>query len=432
MHEYSYLEAISFFEKLPHFEPPKSNNVPIKDMFSLDAELALLRKLGNPQIGLRYVHVAGTNGKGSTVAYLTSILIESGIRVGTFTSPFLYHYNELFKINNTEISDEDFAKIFSQIKPAYDELAAENIFPSEYEILTVMSFIYFREKSCDVAIMEVSMGGRVDTTNVIPTPLVTLITPISYDHMSILGNTLTEIATEKAGIIKYGTSVISPMQKREVKNVLADVCAKKAVSLAYFTAPTPLERNLQGQSFDLDGTTYSTKLLGTYQIGNAAEAIYAARKLSQKGFKIPEDAISRGITKTEWFGRFTVVKENPYVIIDGGHNRQGAEVLRSSLEEYFPGKKITFLLGILADKEVDLILDRLMPIAEKCYVTAVPNKRTMNPDELAKMVEQRGVKTIVLEEDYSIENLCKDENEVFCIAGSLYLIKNIASHLLHP
>lgn len=425
MHEYNYSEAISFFEKLPHFEPPKNNNTPIKDMFSLDAELALLRKLGNPQIGQRYVHVAGTNGKGSTVAYLTSILIEAGLRVGTFASPFLYHYNELFKINNTEISDEDFARLFSQIKPAYDELATENIFPSEYEILTVMSFIYFSEENCDIVVMEVSMGGRVDTTNVIPAPLVILITPISYDHMSILGNTLTEIATEKAGIIKHGTSVITPFQEREVSKVLEDFCAKKAVSLAYFTEPVPIERSLHGQRFDVDGTTYSTKLLGTYQIGNAAHAIYAARKLAQKGFRISETDISRGIANTEWFGRFTVVKENPYIIIDGGHNRQGAAVLRSSLEEYFPGKKITFLLGILADKEVDIILDELMPIADKCYVTSVPNPRTMVPDDLAKMIESRGVKATVLEKDYPLEDLCKDETEVLCIAGSLYLIKDI-------
>ena len=426
MHEYSYSEAISFFKKLPHFEPPKENNIPAKDLFSLDAELALLEKLGNPQYGLRYVHVAGTNGKGSTVAYLTSILIESGKRVGTFASPFLFRYNELFKVDNVEISDEDFANIFSQIKPAYDELAAENIFPSEYEILTAMSFIYFRKKSCNIVVMEVSMGGRVDTTNVIPAPFVTVITPISYDHMSILGNTLTEIATEKAGIIKTGTSVITPRQDREVEKVLEDVCSKKATSLAYFTPPELISRNLQGQSFMLDGTTYHTKLLGTYQIDNAAEAIYTAQKLDQKGFEISEDAIARGIAKTEWFGRFTVVKENPYLIIDGGHNRQGAAVLRKSLEEYFPGKKITFILGILADKEVDIILDEIMPIAEKCYITTVPNKRTMEPRALAQMVEKRGVQAIIVDDkDFSLDKI-QEANEIICIAGSLYLIKKIA------
>ncbi len=432
MHEYSYSEAISFFEKLPHFKPPKDNTFPQKDMFSLDAELALLKKLGDPQYGLCYVHVAGTNGKGSTVAFITSILIESGHKVGTFASPFLYRYNELFRVNNTDISDEDFARIFSQIKPAYDELAAENIFPSEYEILTVMSFLYFREKSCDIVVMEVSMGGRVDTTNVIPAPFVTVITPISYDHMSILGNTLTEIATEKAGIIKHGTSVISPMQEREVTKVLEDVCSKEAVSLGYFTEPVLVERSLSGQRFNVDGITYNTKLLGTYQIDNATEAIYVARKLRQKGFDISEDAISRGIANTEWFGRFTIIREDPYIIIDGGHNRQGAAVLRKSLEEYFPGKKITFLLGILADKEVDIILDELMPIAGKCYITAVSNSRTMAPDTLAGMVKSRGVEAIVLDKDFSLEDLCKDETEVLCIAGSLYLIKDIALHLLHP
>lgn len=428
MQKYNYKEAISFFEKLPHFEPPKDNNGPKKDFFSLDAEMALLEELGSPQYGLGYVHVAGTNGKGSTVAYITSILIEAGLCVGTFASPFLYRYNELFKVNNVEITDEDFGKLFSQVKPAYDKLAAKGIYPSEYEILTVMSFLYFREKNCNIVVLEVSMGGRVDTTNVIRSPLACVITPISYDHMSILGNTLTEIATEKAGIIKKGTTVISAGQEREVKDVLEKKCSEMAARLVYHDSPLVIERSLKGQVFEFNGVRYKTGLLGTYQIDNAATAICTCIKLREKGYKISDEAIVQGIAKTQWFGRFTIVKENPYVIIDGGHNRQGALVLRQSLEEYFPGKKITFILGILADKEVNLILDELMPIADKCYVTAVPNKRTMDPLDLAKMINTRGVEAIIIEKEISYDRILQ-ENEVICIAGSLYLIKEIGNFI---
>ena len=427
MQKYNYKEAISFFEELPHFEPPKNNKNPKKDFFSLDAELSLLERLGTPQNYLNYVHVAGTNGKGSTVSYITSILMEAGKTVGTFASPFLFRYNELFKVNNVDITDEDFAEIFSMVKPAYDELASEGIYPSEYEILTVMSFLYFREKNCNIVVMEVSLGGRLDTTNVIPAPLATVITPISYDHMSILGNTLTEIATEKAGIIKTGTIVVTPiMQNPEVKNVLEKTCSEKAVRLVYFDSPKVIERSLQGQVFEFNGVNYRTKLLGTYQIDNAAQAICTCIKLRDKGFKISDEAIAQGIAKAEWFGRFTIVKENPYVIIDGGHNRQGAAVLRQSLEEYFPGKKITFILGLLADKEVDIILDELMPIADKCYVTAVSNKRTMEPLDLAKMIGARDVEAIIIEKKIPYDRILK-ESEVICIAGSLYLIKEIGN-----
>ena len=424
MQKYNYKEAISFFEELPHFEPPKDCANPKKDFFSLDAELSLLEKLGNPQHDLSYVHVAGTNGKGSTVAYITSILMEAGMTVGTFASPFLYRYNELFKINNVDIPDEEFARIFSMVKPAYDELTKENIYPSEYEILTVMSFLYFREKNCNMVVMEVSMGGRVDTTNVIRCPQVAVITPISYDHMSILGNTLTEIATEKAGIIKEGTTVVSARQEREVKDVLEKKCSEAAARLVCFDPPKAIERSLQGQTFEFNGVNYKTKLLGTYQIDNSAQAICTCIKLREKGYNISDEAISQGIANAEWFGRFTIVKNDPYVIIDGGHNRQGAKVLRESLEEYFPGKKITFIIGLLADKEVDIILDELMPVAEKCYVVEVPNKRTMAPSDLVKMIKERGIEATALEKDIPLEEIYK-ENEITCIAGSLYMIKEM-------
>ena len=221
MKEYSYSQAIDFFKNMPHFVPPKDGGAK-KDYFSLDGELRLLEKLGRPQDKLKYVHIAGTNGKGSTTAYLASILNEASVVTGVFTSPFLYRYNEMVRVNGEDLSDADFAKVFSQVKPFDDELLGEGVAVSEYEFLTVMAFVYFISKDCEIVLMEVSMGGRMDTTNVIPSPLVSIITPISYDHMTILGNTLTEIATEKAGIIKPGTTVITASQEKEVALVLED------------------------------------------------------------------------------------------------------------------------------------------------------------------------------------------------------------------
>lgn len=426
MMKYSYDEAVNFFKSMPHFMPPKDGSSG-KDMFSLDAELALLEKLNRPQDKLKYVHIAGTNGKGSTTTYLANILNEASVVTGAFTSPFLYRYNEMFRVNGIDISDEDFAEVFSQVKPSYDELSGEGIFVSEYEFLTVMAFIYFIKMGCELVLLEVSMGGRMDTTNVIPAPLVSVITPISYDHMTILGNTLTEIATEKAGIIKSGTTVVSAKQELEVVHVLEEVCAKQSVSLEIVKASQIINRDIHGQRFiTSDGMEYETTMLGTYQIDNAAVAIAAAHKLGGKGYPITEEAIRRGIANTKWYGRFTLLSDNPPVIIDGGHNRQGATVLRQSLEEYFPGKKITFVLGILADKEVDIILDTLLPIADRCYTMAVPNPRTMPPEKLAEMICTRGVDAVVLGADMTLDGI-KEKADVVCIAGSLYLISQISN-----
>ena len=447
--QYTYEEAVQALQDMPHFKPPveaKSENLgkkpePKKDFFSLDAERHLLQKLGNPEQRLQYIHVAGTNGKGSTCAYLTSILCESTLKVGSFTSPFLYTYNEMFVVEGEKISDEKFAEVFSFVWEQVENCRVEGFYPSEYEILTCMAFVYFLWEKCDMVVLEVSLGGRMDTTNVIPAPMVTVIAPISYDHMGILGNTLTEIATEKAGIIKNGTIVVSAPQEEEVAAVLEKVCEEKQVTLYYAPEPELVDRSLDGQEFcvpselnsidENSNAVFHTSLLGTYQIQNAALAITAIRALLSKGtkekdsisdleerFKLSAQQIQAGIRNTTWFGRFTLLQKNPYILVDGGHNRQGAQVLRESLETYFPGRKITFLIGILKDKEVDMILDALMPIAERVYVTTVPNARSMNENELANMIRQRNVQVDIFDADC----IHLEGTDVLCICGSLYLL----------
>lgn len=427
MREYSYEEAIEFFKNLPHFVPPASGSGGMKEFFSLDAENALLEKLGNPHMDLKYIHVAGTNGKGSTSAFIATILQEANYKVGCFTSPFLYAYNEMYKINGQDISSDDFARIFNIVKPYYDELAHEKIYPSEYEILTVMSFVYFKEMGCDIVVMEVSMGGRVDTTNVIPAPLVSVITPISFDHMSILGDTLAKIATEKAGIIKSGTVVVSAKQELEVVEVLVNVCKEKKVEIHFASEPVVVSRDLKGQEFMVEefGSRLNTQLLGTYQVQNAALAIRAIEQLKRRGFVIPDKALKAGLGNTKWFGRFSIINNNPPVIVDGGHNRQGAAVLADSLRTYFPEKKITFVLGILKDKEVEIMLDELLPLAKEVFTVEVPNPRTMSADELAEKIASRGVKA----QSYSGDDISKlkEDADVLCMAGSLYLLSSITA-----
>jgi len=466
--QYTYEEAVQALQDMPHFKPPveaKSENLgkkpePKKDFFSLDAERQLLQKLGNPEQRLQYIHVAGTNGKGSTCAYLTSILCESTYKVGSFTSPFLYTYNEMFVVEGEKISDEKFAEVFSFVWEQVENCRVEGFYPSEYEILTSMAFVYFLWEKCDMVVLEVSLGGRMDTTNVIPAPMVTVNAPISYDHMGILGNTLTEIATEKAGIIKTGTIVVSAPQEAEVEAVLQKTCDEKQVPLMYAPEPELIGRSLDGQKFRVpselnsidenQNAVFRTSLLGTYQIQNAALAITAIYSLvsrkkgnpiqakiieadeSAKTTGITVDQIQAGIQNTTWFGRFTMVHKAPYILVDGGHNRQGAQVLRESLETYFPGQKITFFMGILKDKEVDVILDTLMPIAKKAYTLTVPNARSMPAKKLAEKIinrhvpaeemlpaktEKQGILNVIL------DRACPDD--VLCICGSLYLIEEI-------
>ncbi|MCR5641662.1 MAG: bifunctional folylpolyglutamate synthase/dihydrofolate synthase [Lachnospiraceae bacterium] len=423
MADYTYEAAVEFFHQMPHFVPPKEGGAK-KDYFTLDAEMALLEALDHPEQKLRFVHVAGTNGKGSTCAYLANMLKESGYKTGSFTSPYLYRYNEMMRINGEDISDEEFGRVFTRVKKAYDQVLARGFSPSEYEILTVMGFVYFLQQGCDLVVLEVSLGGRTDTTNVIPAPQVAVIAPISYDHTSILGNTLTEIATEKAGIIKQGTVVVTAPQEAEVMEVLEQTTAAKQVLLHVAPVPTLIQRDLRGQRFEYEGEDYVTGLLGVYQIGNAAVALRAVDVLRQRGYEISIEAAKRGIATTTWFGRFSLLQSHPTILVDGGHNPQGAKVLRQSLEAYFPGKKITYVLGVLGDKDVDAMLDQLLPIAERVLTLTVPNPRALGAKELANRIRLYGIEATEVSDVGDAMSRIRRE-EVVCIAGSLYLLSQV-------
>ncbi|MCR5053597.1 MAG: bifunctional folylpolyglutamate synthase/dihydrofolate synthase [Lachnospiraceae bacterium] len=390
--------------------------------FSLDPEIRLLKRLGDPHKDLKYVHVAGTNGKGSTSAFIASILKNAGYKAGCFTSPYFCSPREMIRINGEAISEKSFEALLDRVRKASSELKKEGISVSEYEIYTALAFLYYQQEECDITVMEVCMGGSVDCTNVIPAPLVTVMVPISFDHMGVLGDTLTEIASEKAGIIKPGTMVVSAPQEDEVRDVLDKTCKDNEVPIRYAEKPETIQRSLSGQIFRSgNDEEYETSLLGVYQPDNAALALLAADALKVRGFSVSDEAKYNGIKNTRWFGRFTVIQSDPPVVADGGHNSQGASALRESLETYFPGEKIIFILGILRDKEVDKMLEILLPIAKEVYCTKVPNERTMDPKDLALKIEKNGVPAQVINGVAEYKSIA-EKNSVTCIAGSLYLL----------
>ncbi len=396
----------------------------------------LMEYLGNPQNDLRYIHVAGTNGKGSTVAFISQILIESGMKVGIYTSPFIQRFSERIKINDREISDDELARVATTVRKAAEKMVADgHDMPSEFELVNAMAFIYFKENKCDICVLEVGMGGRLDATNVIRCPLLAVITTISFDHMDYLGDTLAKIAYEKAGIIKNGGDVLLYPQEKEAEDVFENVCSERHAVLHHAGMPKKLiSADTRGQIFDMDDYKgLRISLLGNYQINNAATAVNAALILRKKGLKISDDNIKKGLEHTIWPGRFEIISRNPDVIIDGSHNAEGMQKLSESLHQYFHDRKIIFIFGILRDKQYGKMLDIILPSAKRAYTVTPPTPRALPAEELMEEIEKRsGIQTEAFE---NVETALKeaqeaaDSDDIICVCGSLYYIGQVRSIL---
>ncbi len=402
----------------------------------LDNIRNLMRRLGDPQKKLRFIHIAGTNGKGSTVAFINSILIKAGYWTGMYTSPFVERFSERIRVDDTEISEEDFAALATCVREEAEKMKEDGEgAPTEFELICAIAFLYFCEKKCDICILEVGLGGRLDATNVIDDPLLCIITSISYDHMDILGDTLEKIAYEKAGIIKEGSRVLIYPQTDGVKKVISDVCEKRGAVLNMAEMPSKLIRaGLDGVEFVLGGDSYRIKLLGDYQINNAALAISAIRLLENRGIDISEDDIREGLKNTRWPARFEVLRQDPCVIIDGSHNVQGMEKLSSSLKLYFGDRKIVLIVGILRDKEYGRMLDVILPHAKKVYTVTVPSPRTLTAAELLCEVRRRtNIDACSVEDPVRACKMALKEagdTDVICACGSLYYVGLIRKTLL--
>lgn len=378
------------------FDPVAYINKPRWQQMSLGLSRIeeLLEKLGRPQDGLRFVHVAGTNGKGSVCAYLASALQESGYRTGLFTSPYIERFEERIRVNGTNIPADALLEATLEARDIAESMTEH---PTEFELMCAVALLHFSRTRCDIVVMEVGLGGRFDATNIIERPEVSVICRLGLDHTGILGNTMTEIATEKAGIIKPGCPTVSWPQEPEGNAVLEQICQERNSRFltcdfdALRLEPLRLNPNASAQPmrrFVYRGHHYQTRLLGSYQPSNAALAIDALRALRDQGWQVPDTAIEAGIAACTWPGRFELCATRPLFIVDGGHNPQGAQVMAETLQELLPDAKPVFLIGILADKDYPAMLHEVVPLG-KAFVCVTPqNPRALPAAELAKAIEE--------------------------------------------
>ena len=401
------MNYISLIEELK-----KRGSVP-----GLDAIEGLLEELGHPEDNLKVVHIAGMNGKGSIFAYLSSILIAAGFKVGRYISPTISCYEERFQINGEYITKDELARLYNIVEEAMKrEEEKTGLKPTLFEVETAISFLYFKEEKVDYALIEVGMGGRMDATNVIRHPELTVISSISYDHQAFLGDTLEEIAWQKAGIIKESCPVVLSENSDEVCKVIEQEATKKKVKCIEIK-PTDYEvlsETPYGSTFLWKEQRYETKLPGRHQVSNAVTALAASEYLFRKDYEknnarkaIAEEldemnvksAQQGGIIRTCWPGRLEVLKKEPLFYRDGAHNPDGAKKLAAFLQKYFTNKKIIYIMGVLKDKEYKKMLRYLMPMAKEVYVFKPKNERGLSAQILADTIKEVADVSVTIESD---------------------------------
>lgn len=389
----------------------------------------LLARMGNPQAGLRFIHVAGTNGKGSICAMLSSVLRRAGFKTGLFTSPYLSRFNERMQINGKQIGDDELAAIVEEIKTHADAMDEH---PTEFEMMTAAAMKWFADCACEIVVLEVGLGGRYDATNVVPCPECCVIANIGLDHTAILGDTLSEIAYEKAGIIKYGVPVIMYQQYGETMETVRDVCREMSAELYVpdFEDIAVEFDSLDGQVFSYRGASYALPLLGAHQARNAATAIEAIGVLRKLGWVIDDDAVEAGLYSVTWPARFEILHaDEPWFVLDGGHNPQCASALRECIEHYFPENKRVALVGVLKDKDYRTIAQTLAPLFDACVCVTPETPRALPADELADLFKPHCGEVCVADSIEDGVDLARDiamENDAMvCAFGSLYICGQI-------
>lgn len=396
-------------------------------VLGLDAMRELLRRLGNPEKGLKIVHIAGTNGKGSVLAFLSTVLTESGYRVGRYISPTLFSYRERIQVDGEYIEKEPLARLVTRIREASEAMDRDGLrTPTAFEIETALGLLYFAEKKCDVVVLETGMGGRDDATNAISEVVMEIFASISLDHLGVLGNDLTEIAECKADIIRKNSLVISAFQKEEAAEVLKRTAAERNAKLVTVDPGqiTDVKYGYEEQSFSYGAEkNIRIHLAGAYQIENAALAWEAVQGLRSLGFRISDEAFRRGMEKTVWRGRFTCIHREPLVIMDGAHNEDAAKKLAASIETYFPGRKISYIMGVFKDKEYEKVIRITAPYAAKVTAVETPgNPRALPKEELKKVWETFGVPVTTADTiaEAVKENITSAEKEeIILVFGSL-------------
>ena len=396
----------------------------------LDRTRELLGKLNDPQKELKFIHIAGTNGKGSTAAMLSSILEKAGYRVGLYTSPFINRFNERMQVNHQPIPDEELAALTEYVRPHADAMADS---PTEFELITALAMVWFARQKCDIVVLEVGMGGELDSTNIIDVPEAAVIAAMGLDHVKELGPTMADIARAKAGIIKEGGRVVSYGGNSEADEVIAAVCRARNASLCQpdFSAIVPGDFSLEGQTFSYKGWCgLRIPLVGAYQMNNAAVVLETVEVLRQRGWSVSDEAVRQGLADTRWPARFEVLRRDPVFIVDGGHNPHGIRATAESLRRLFPGRKITFVTGVMADKDVEHILGLIVPLADQFFTVRPDNPRAMDAGELAARIEAMGAKaTACASVQDGVDRAIQAEGPhgVACALGSLYMSGEVRS-----
>ena len=388
----------------------------------------LLRRLEHPENSLKFIHIAGTNGKGSTLAFVSEALSTNGYKVGRYVSPTIFEYRERFQIQGKPISKAQVARLMTEVSVHADAMSEEGFsHPTPFEIETAMAFLLFAEKNCDFVVLETGMGGMLDATNVVKNTLVAVINTIAMDHSAYLGDTLEKIATHKAGIIKEDCVVVSSEQNLEVKNVINKIAEEKKAKKVVFVDSTQIKKT----KFDLKKTIFTYRnwnnieisLLGTYQVKNAALALEVLEVLKELGIKLKDAKIREAMYKAVWPARFQIVDKKPYFLVDGAHNPQAAQELRDSIQFYFTNRKIIYIIGVFRDKEYDKVIETTCDLATHIITVAKKgNSRALPAYELAQeVVKVNPMVTVAdsVEEAVELAYLLADKETVIIAFGSL-------------
>lgn len=427
----NYREAMQYIEQLR----------PLGVVMGLETTRKLCARLGNPQEQLKFVHIAGTNGKGSTLAYISTVLSAAGYRTGRYISPAVREYRERFQVDGRMITQSGFCKYLEPVKDAAEAMAAEGLpHPTAFEVETAVAFLYFLDKQCDIVVLETGLGGALDTTNVVENTLAAVFSSISMDHMAVLGDSLEEIALAKAGIIKNKCYAISVKQPPEVMKVLRQsAAAKKGKFLtADISRAKRIKYGVAKQSFDYDKLKcLEISMSGQYQIENAVLAVETILALGRCGFKVPEEKLREGLWQTRWRGRFDVLAKKPFFIADGAHNEDAAKKLAESIRFYFTNRKIIYIMGVLKDKEYDKVIRNTFELASHIITVTPPAaERALSALELAQTAREyhRAVTAAdSVQEAVEIAYLLtgKDKDAVIIAFGSLSYLGELMDIVEH-
>lgn len=422
----NYVDAIDYIHSLEKFGINPG----------LERIKALCEAFGNPQDRLKFIHVAGTNGKGSTSTMISEILQKAGYRTGLFTSPYVIDFNERIQIDGKMIPSDDLAEIVSKLEPVITELARQGIQTTEFEAITTAAFLYFESCGCDVVVLEVGLGGRFDATNIIKTPLASVIASISLDHMAVLGDTIEKIAFEKCGIIKQnGITVCYPSQTAEALAVISSTAKQRNNELVVPLVKDIklIDESIYGTNAVMDGLKIFVPFMGHHMVMNASVAAATARVLSRKGYAIGDENIVHGIGASKMPARMEIISKEPLTILDGGHNEGCANALANVVRSFLKGRRIIAVCGMMADKDYKKYLSITAPLFETLIATRPALPRALDAHTLAETAKKYCENSYIIED--SSEALMKsislaDKDDVIIICGSFYLASELRAHMI--